>query len=260
MAKLIKIIKNLVQKSKFVPESFKKKYTLDNKQIEIDITYRCNMGCNGCDRVLDKAPTNIDMSVDQIQSFVNELYYNNNQLKRIKLLGGEPTLHPELQSILEILTEYSSKAGTKLQIATNGTQPLDTITKFPNIGIINSAKKSPVQDFYPFNISPIDTLFKYSDFSIGCRQIETCGVGMNAYGFYPCTPGAAIDRVFGFNIGRKEYPHFNNDMTDQLEVLCKHCGHFWAENIYTTRNHVLSQDWQKAISDYKHHKPVLDRY
>jgi len=45
------------------------------------------------------------MSVEQIQKFINESVDNNVKWERIRVMGGEPTLHPDIFEILNLLLE-----------------------------------------------------------------------------------------------------------------------------------------------------------
>jgi len=70
-------------------------YYRNLSMIEIDITYACNLRCYNCNRSCTQAPTVERMTVDQIKKFVEESKASNLQWKRIRILGGEPTLHPD---------------------------------------------------------------------------------------------------------------------------------------------------------------------
>src|SRR5262249_20587376 len=61
--------------------------------IEIDITYACNLNCYNCNRSCEQAPTGEHMTVEQVERFVAESVAAGKQWKRIRLLGGEPTVH-----------------------------------------------------------------------------------------------------------------------------------------------------------------------
>jgi len=90
-------------------------------------------------------------------------------------------------------------------------------------------------------------------------------MGFNLYGFYPCVAGANIDRVLGFNIGRKKLPTLNDSMVDQIQTLCKYCGHFMyffscEPEMITTTKEIMSPSWKKAYENYKITKPFLSQY
>jgi hypothetical protein len=76
------------------------------------------------------------------------------------------------------------------------------------IEIRNTSKTfSKITPFVPFNIAPIDSeRFNNSDYRNGCEITSISGMGLSPYGYYPCAVAAGIDRVFGFNKGRKHLP------------------------------------------------------
>jgi len=72
--------------------------------IELEITLRCNSYCSQCSRhcnILNYG--NTDMSLNQINKFINQVEKSNQILNRISIMGGEPTLHPKLSIITQKL-------------------------------------------------------------------------------------------------------------------------------------------------------------
>lgn len=253
-----------IRRQKPVTRLLGEKYSRSNKFIEIDITYNCNLKCFNCDRSCTQAPSNEQMSVEQIRKFIKESIESNVRWERIRVLGGEPALHPDLIEILNILLDYKKRnsSGTKIQLATNGFGKIvnTVLSNVPEeIEILNTSKESKVQPFYPFNIAPKDsTLWKYSDYSSGCWVTSGCGMGLTRYGYYPCAPAGGIDRVFGFDYGRKRLPSPDDSMRDLLKHFCKYCGHF--RNIRRTNKEIISPTWKKAYEKYKITKPNLSLY
>ena len=90
--------------------------------IEIDITFACTLKCTNCNRFCSTAPTTEAITVPQIQKFITESVKKNTSWRQIKILGGEPTLHPDLMVILDLLINYKEKHSpkTELQLYTNG--------------------------------------------------------------------------------------------------------------------------------------------
>lgn len=138
------------------------RYRRSRKSIEIDITWDCNLYCYNCNRSCRQAPTDDQMTVEQIQQFVDESQQAAIQWERIRVIGGEPTLHPQLFNILDVLLAYrhhqnKSQPNSRIEVVTNG-----------------------------------------------CWVASYCGTGLTPYGYYPCAVAGGIDRVMGFNIGRKQ--------------------------------------------------------
>src|SRR5262249_16382666 len=95
------------------------------RRIEIDITYACNLTCANCDRSCGQAPTGERMTLEQIEFLVKESVTKGFKWERIRLLGGEPTLHPNFFGILDLLISYRDtfSHNTVIEITTNGYGP-----------------------------------------------------------------------------------------------------------------------------------------
>lgn len=200
--------------------------------IEIDITYACSLACYNCNRSVRQAPSAEGMSVDQIKKFVQESIESGKKWKRIRLLGGEPVIHPKIFEILDVLLKYKREhsQATEIAVHTNGygkavEKRLPLMPK--DVIIVNTSKESDVNEFYPFNLAPRDSAFyKYADYSVGCRVPVDCGIGLTPYGYYPCAVAGSIDRILGLDIARKQIPTDQDDMRDQMKKLCEYCGNF----------------------------------
>jgi hypothetical protein len=242
-------------------------FSVNHCRIEIDITYKCNLKCINCDRSCRQAPSHEAMSLEQIRKFIDESIRGRRKWERIRILGGEPTLHPEFLPITELLLLYRKNFSpdTVIQVATNGrgatvNNALSRVSK--EIVIINTCKKSPVNKFSPINVAPKDCImYKDVDYSNGCFIPSLCGIGLTRYGYYPCAAGGAIDRVFGFDIGKKNLPVVNQPMINELKILCGYCGHF-KSNIKYERitKEMMSTSWKIAYRKYKKRKPALSLY
>lgn len=236
------------------------------KLIVIDITYRCNLGCPNCNRSCGErqAPSNEDMTVEQIHKFIQEQIENEKKWIRIRLAGGEPTLHPHFMEILTSLLEYKRDHSpeTCIEIVTNGSgdKVNDVLSKVPkDIVITNSQKGSKHQLFYPFNKAPRDSVwYKGVDYFNGCFTTTFCGTGLTAGGYYPCVVAGGIDRVFGFDKGRKELPSDKDSMAEELRIFCSLCGAFKGCYTFSTYEPVMSPVWRKAYKEYK--RGLLSQY
>ncbi len=241
-------------------------YKRSRDMIEIDITYRCNLNCCNCNRSVRQAPEAIDISLLQIEAFVFESIERKIMWKRIRVLGGEPTLHPQFIQIIDTLEKYtSSNKECEIQVVTNGygekvNSMLDQLPK--HIWVENSNKKGSWQpDFAPFNMAPCDNpLFKNSDYANGCAIMEECGMGLTPMGYYPCAVAGGIDRIAGIKLGYSHIPDCKDDMSAILKEMCQYCGrfsdgHYIPKNI---RNQVvgepISPSWQVLYDNWKRKK------
>lgn len=233
-----------------------KKWTRTKKIIEIDITYACNMKCINCNRSCRQAPTVENMTLGQIKNFIKESIENKAKWKIIRLMGGEPTMNPNVLEIINLVLEYKHKHSpkTRIQVCTNGYGKFveGKIKQIPEeVEVINSGKTTPSQYFYKFNIAPRDQLkYKYADYSNGCPVTEEIGIGLGPNGYYPCAVAAGIDRILGLDIGRKKFPQTNDQMRDQMKKLCQYCGLFGFGATDRTNREVMSPSWKKAYKEY----------
>ena len=254
----------------------RKTFTPNLNKIEIDITYACNLGCEACNRSCPQAPTTEHLELSDIKRFIEDSIHLGKQWEFINILGGEPTLHPELSKIVSCIIEeyirpYSPQ--TQIQIVSNGytehsralLQKLQDI--YPELWIDRSSFKTTnkVEYFSPFNDAPIDDpQFIKADYSKGCWVTSFCGIGLNRYGYYACSVCGGIDRVLG---DKRCAIEKLSDITEeklkkQLECFCRLCGNFkdydHNQGLFIPRaekaplNHnKISPSWKKIYDDYK---------
>ena len=167
------------------------------RAIEIDITYECNLHCRGCNRSCAQLPTKERMELADISRFVVESLDANWTWDRISILGGEPTLHPDFVTIIELIKEKLldvSSSGTTLKVVSNGytknsRRTLEYIERRFGIRVDRKSFKrgKEIEYFSEFNDAPLDDPASDGfDFSKGCWVMEYCGIGMNSKGFYAC--------------------------------------------------------------------------
>ncbi|WP_298366421.1 glycosyltransferase [uncultured Lutibacter sp.] len=224
--------------------AFKGRKTFEPNQnkIEIDITYDCNLKCIGCNRSCTQAPTTESVSVLDIEKFINDSISLNKKWELINVLGGEPTLHPNFEKIIELIHEnYIEKfsPNTILQVVSNGVEAksrdlCEKVKSFKNVRIdYGSFKESKnVEYFSPFNDAPFDDEdYDNSDYDKGCWVTSYCGIGLNKRGYYACSIIGGIDRLKeGKNAISSLSEVSKEDLKNQLEEFCKYCGNFKAYN------------------------------
>ncbi len=225
------------------------------KYVEIDVTYRCNLKCLNCNRSCTQLPSDREIGTDRIAAFVRASVDSGARWERIRILGGEPTLHSAIFDIVALLRDYrrSFNPGVRIVLCTNafGPQVRGVLEAMPaDVEIKSALKTSRNTLFRPFNVAPVDTPWhRFSDFAGGCRILPECGLGLAPSGYYACAIAGGIDRVFGFGMGRKSLPGPTDAMEDQLAVFCRLCGHFgWA---WPVKKEVMSPTWQAAYGKLK---------
>ena len=225
-------------------------------RIELDITWACNLRCFNCNRSCEQAPTGLSMTVDQVRRFVDESIAAGQRWERVRIWGGEPTLHPELDGILAELDRYRSRVpDVVIELATHGhgervQAVLATLPRW--VRVDDSHKIGPAPAFEAFNVAPIDQpAYRDADFTNGCPVTEVCGVGLGPHGYYACAVAGAIDRVLGEDRGRKRLPAPEDGMEDQLDRFCRMCGHFKRGAEPRVTGPVASRSWDEAYARWR---------
>jgi hypothetical protein len=163
---------------------------------------------------------------------VQESIDANKRWRKIRILGGEPTLHPRFNDIMQVLLRYRAFApGCSIQLVSNGNgkKVQAVLAKVPpGIEIENTAKQGNFQpSFGAFNMAPEDDpRYDTARYANGCEVMSACGMGLGPGGYYQCAVAAGIDRVLGVESGRQSLVADHDDMHDLCEKLCRLCGHF----------------------------------
>jgi len=254
-------------KRKIRSKAFQIWYLPNHSLVGLTLTYYCNLKCYNCSVSSRQAPGEDNMTEEQVKKFINESIKAGRKWKRIYLIGGEPTLHPKILAILNLLLEYKRDFSpvTEITIVTNGfgSQVNQLLSRVPkDISIFNSYKKSVIQNFCPFNMAPLDLEeYKEMDFSKGCSIASYCGIGLNTYGYYPCSVAAGMDRVLGFNLGKKVLPSIKDTMKNDFSIFCRYCGFFHgAREGKTTTKEEISPFWKTVYSKIDAEKLNLTYY
>lgn len=210
-----------------------RQYRRSRDMIEIDITYQCNLKCLNCNRSVTQAPDTMHMPVDQVSRFVNDSIKLNKHWRRIRILGGEPTLHPYFKEIVNELLRYKKRFNScMVEVVSNGlgSRAQNELENLPPEIMIDttSFKTSTIQPYFaPFNMAPIDDVkFKFTDFSNGCAIMRDCGIGLTPLGYYPCAVAGGIDRILEEGWGLQELPADFDNMEKAAARLCSLCGRF----------------------------------
>ncbi|MDD5216479.1 MAG: radical SAM protein [Candidatus Omnitrophica bacterium] len=252
---------------------FSAKWTTSCRKIEIDINYLCHLKCPACNRSCTQAPSPERISLQQIEKFIQESIDNKRRWEVIRVVGGEPALHPDFSQILDRLREYKlrNSPDTKLTVVTNGSGPAvgEALKKVPvEYKIENTRKENKGYEHISFNDAPRDDVAHlFFDYSAGCEIRSCCGMGMTPYGYYCCAIAGGIDRIVGLDLGRKALPPEGDDLSDQTLRLCAYCGHFiWGRVPSKALNsrgiffNIFSRSWRSAYGQYRKQTPKLLPY
>lgn len=220
-------------------------------KVQLEITTDCNLKCHNCDRACGIAPSKEYMAISQIWKFVEESLAHRKRWDRIDILGGEPTLYPDLPQLWAILQIYKNRyPRTRIRFSTNGLQEF-TVPDW--VDVRNSAKKHRLQDDHTaYNSAPADN----GEIEIKCCSVPwRCGLALTKHGYFLCGGGAAVARVFGLDIGIKHLALITPEkILEQINTLCKYCGHSRVPSRHIPKEQEISPSWQKAIETYKDKK------
>jgi hypothetical protein len=251
-------------------------YKPNPRRVVIDVTNACNLQCIDCNRSCGQgqAMSVEHMSLDQIRRFIRESVAQGREWQEILIEGGEPTLHPDLTGIVDLLLGYTrtSSPATKIRINCNGyhADSDKALAKLPcEIQVYKSEKRTRRQEHHcGFNVAPVDLVTYANDpFLNGCLLPTRYGIGLLRYGYYPHAVCGNIDRVFGFDVGRKALPSPEDRMVDQFRILCRYCGHYrecTPKPVFALRRvegvGTMSPAWIRAYAEYRRRRPPLSLY
>ena len=70
--------------------------------LRVYITEQCNAKCPNCFNKINRG--NLSMDIEHFRKICD--YFSSKGVKRIKIMGGEPTIHPEFKELMIIAQEY----------------------------------------------------------------------------------------------------------------------------------------------------------
>jgi len=232
------------------------------KRLEIHLTYKCVLKCPQCISLVWQAPTNKEMTVEQIQKLVDDSKKLNWQWERISLHGGESALHPQLKEICKILADYKAESNPNVRLILCSAKSNEEILKGVKIAdsfgfetehnIIKSLHTIGLEHL-PYTYSPDDT---NEDYTLGCNSASDCGMAYNSEGFFQCSNAAAASRVFNFPPVATELKDVTLEkLIDAFSIHCKHCGFSRPHSVYDPTKK-MTPTWKKVLTEYrnKHEK------
>ena len=187
-------------------------------KLELNITLQCNLACPNCNRLCHIYRDRTEhMSIQQIEKFVEQAK-NGGGVSKLKVLGGEPLMHPQFVDIYKILTNAAKDGVIRhIKIETNKTRPIPQLERFNFVswsGRVQRKKKH-----LPTLWSPKDLGYTIPPMP-NCPQITKCGYSLDKYGYLPCSMAVMICRIFNLrHLYRYEFP----TKPWGLDELCPNC-------------------------------------
>lgn len=203
-------------------------------KIQIHLNTNCNMSCHHCSS-FSNIGKHLYLSIEKLNSFIEESINIGKEWKKIWLIGGEPSLYPYLKEAIGILDEYRKEhKSCEIIFSTNGfsDKTKKIIDDMPAWMTIENSNKKSINNcglgFSTCYVAPIDlTEYDNADFSIGCSIADYCGIALNENGYFPCSPSANIDRVLNLNCSIEKLEDIlNTDITKIFDNLCGKCGFY----------------------------------
>lgn len=231
--------------------------------LEIHVTYRCTLRCPQCANCVSIAPCNEDMSIEWLLKVIHESIALNYPWEWLVLHGGEPCLHPKIETIYLLLQAYKIRWNMKvnLKITTNGygeaNKAAMELAAAYGFEICDSHKDGTPEGYKyhaaMFN-SPDDN---GEPWSLGCFQSSECGICYTPRGFYECSPAGAAWRVMGYEPLCVDLKDLTAErLAEGFKRHCRHCGY----SRITPRDGrdwkfdpdaPISKTWREAIEKYK---------
>lgn len=206
-----------------------------NRSIELQILLACNWRCIGCDQGSQFGSFDFvrkgTMTMEQIDHFANEMLTNNAYIGRIRVMGGEPSVHPKFHEILKFLTDKLVNTGHigRLEIITNGAnkEKLNLAKPFAKVRVSGEEVK---QSAHVANLVNTPESLGYEGKI--CSAPWHCGMSLNFWGYFPCSSGAGISRFEDWMVWQRlTLPTCTKpcnavmETWPELQKLCNHCYH-----------------------------------
>ena len=242
----------------------------------IDITHACDQQCRWCNRLCGSEyarPAN-PMTLDQVQHAVSIMRPRITADTRIRIAGGEPTLHSQLREILDIIISGTEDLRRiPIHLSTHGisihaktvVQQLQAI--FPPEQLVFRISKATPERYemiegahFPLFRASLDLLprARYAeslhDEILQCTNRTDCGIGITAYGVFACPTAAVFAHLLHKDIGLTHVPTEDELVRLQGRELCSYCGMIPYQNI------VEYYDLDDSITVTPIWKRILDNY
>jgi organic radical activating enzyme len=96
-----------------------KKEKLNIKAVDLVLTEKCSLKCDGCSNLMQYYAKPIDEDFEQCIKSIDKFLNTVDYVFEIRVLGGEPFMYKRIYEVIEHLYKYDNYG--KLQINTNGT-------------------------------------------------------------------------------------------------------------------------------------------
>lgn len=203
-----------------------------NKSLEMQLLLACSWSCQSCDQLSQFTQISWikkgTMTVAQVQNFCREMREANAYFGRIRMVGGEPSLHPKLLEVVTLLYGLveSGHIGL-LEMVTNGDH-MDRIQPVKHmLAKVRVSGEASKQKNHTANLVHTPASLGYE--GKRCGQPEHCGWSLSYYGYAPCSSAAGIMRLRDLigEHGKLSLPQVKGTEANwpKLQDLCNQCYH-----------------------------------
>lgn len=186
------------------------------RNFEFAITYRCNVVCEYCNRLVGVIKLDdSDITLAQVKRYCDQLKAANWFPDKVKISGGEPRVHPQLDAIQELIKqELGARAVWTL---TNDLPETETAPYPQDKGHTWKGNPLPKANHDPFLVSPVDAGMTEHQNIPACKSRRICGRLADAYGFSFCPVAPLLGRLLRIN------PYSPEPYIEQDHRICQHC-------------------------------------
>lgn len=244
-------------------------WPINRKIIELNLVDFCNLRCPNCEACCDILPSKKFLPLTDIKKMVDDAIRLRYHFERLKLTGGEPSLHLCFLKIIDIISQYRDfdiKAVREsnlwldpciYKVLTNGTKSLNLST-WLSVETNKTLESKVWHIFESSHVAFVDSPSYDGNsriFRKGCHRVTRCGgiaLGCNGK-YYPCLMAYHIDRVFELGLGLSDLESIlhasDEQLRDILQETCKYCGLFkYPRDLVSDLE--ISPSWQKALDKH----------
>lgn len=220
--------------------------------IELEITLKCNAPCLNCNKFCNMQDLGIvygdemDMSLHDVERFIEQVKTIGN-VQDIRIMGGEPTVHPFYAEICRMIKEelVDTRLIRRAYVVSNG-----LIKKESCLSVLVQIPLEKRKEFHTCAlVSPMDKGISFREDV--CPTPKVWGVSYNKLGWYPCGPGGAIARLFKLEHIRKDAITSIDDWGSSLFDVCSRCQNYAQKQLYEKDyGRPITESYEKAIKEY----------
>ncbi len=230
-------------------------------RIVLDITYKCSLECPNCNRLCGVAPRAGELSLEAVETFVDDSIEMRKKWAHIYIAGGEPALHKDIDAIFKEVLRYDEfhkkefGSRTLIKYFTNNHSPRarQVLANLPEqFVVVNSDKRDANTPFKPVCVAPIDLGYYDDDNLQPCQESYQCGIALSYRGYYPCAVSAALDDVvMGGKLAVQSLREVDfENMASILHETCRYCGHYFeALGFRREAELMISPTWERLLSE-----------